>query len=70
MKHIAPTVVLLLMGLLSPVITARSDEPKNHDFDVVRDEAAVSPYQLPSILVSSEGKPITTSEEWFNVRRP
>jgi hypothetical protein len=47
-----------------------ADEPKNHDFDVIRDEASVPPYQLPPILVSSEGKPITTAEEWFNLRRP
>lgn len=70
MKHIAPAVVLLLIGLLNPVAPARADEPKNHDFDVVRDEAAVPPYQLPPILMSAEGKPITTPEEWFNVRRP
>ncbi|MCL4177232.1 MAG: hypothetical protein KJ072_05755 [Verrucomicrobia bacterium] len=28
------------------------------------------PYQLPPLLVSSEGKPITTPEEWFDIRRP
>ena len=26
--------------------------------------------QLPPLLVSSEGKTITTPEEWFNIRRP
>ena len=52
------------------VAPARSDEPKNHDKDVVYDEAKVPPYDLPPLLVSSEGKPITTPEEWFNVRRP
>jgi len=39
------------------------DEPKNHDFDVIRDEAHVPAYQLPPLLVSSEGKPITTPED-------
>jgi len=56
----------LLLGMPRPV----ADEPKNHDFDVVRDEAAVPPYQLPPILVSAEGRAITTPEAWFQVRRP
>jgi len=37
---------------------------------VVYDEAKVPPYDLPPLLVSSEGKPITTAEAWFNLRRP
>lgn len=49
---------------------ALGDEPKNHDFDVVRDEAQVPPYQLPPILVTAAGKPVVTPEEWFRVRRP
>ncbi len=57
-------VVLLL------TMTARADEPKNHDFDVIREEAKVPSYQLPPLLVSSEGKPITTPEEWLDLRRP
>jgi len=55
---------------VSVTIAACADEPKNHDFDVIRDEARVPTYQLPPILVSAEGKPITTPEEWFSVRRP
>ncbi len=62
--------LLHFLAGLALVGTALADEPKNHDFDVIRDEAGVPPYQLPPILVSSEGKPITTPEEWFNVRRP
>ncbi len=52
------------------VLLVRADEPKNHDKDVVYDEAKVPPYDLPPLLVSSEGKPITTPEEWFTLRRP
>ena len=63
-------VVSLVLSLLRPPCTTHADEPKNHDFDVIRDEASVPPYQLPPILASSEGKPITTAEAWFNVRRP
>jgi hypothetical protein len=61
---------LLLASLLLVTIPARSDEPKNHDFDVIYGEARVPAYQLPPLLVSSEGKAITTPEEWFNIRRP
>lgn len=65
------THLILSAALLGSVtFSLLADEPKNHDFDVIRDEASVPPYRLPPILVSSEGKPITTVEEWFNVRRP
>ena len=47
-----------------------ADEGKYHDKDLVYDEAKVPPYDLPPILMSSEGKPITTPDEWFNIRRP
>jgi hypothetical protein len=65
LQVIAGTLLLTLA-----VMAVMADEPKNHDFDVIRDEASVPPYQLPPILVSAEGKPITTPEEWFNIRRP
>jgi hypothetical protein len=61
---------LLVAVLILPLPNVLSDEPKNHDFDVVRDEALVPPYQLPALLVSSEGKTITTPDEWFHTRRP
>lgn len=57
---------LALLGFAA----VRAEEPKNHDFDVVRDESKVPAYQLPPVLVSSEGDRITTPEEWTNVRRP
>ena len=61
--------LLLLAGtcLISPL---HSEEAKNTDLDVVRGEAMVPPYDLPPVLVSSEGNPIIIPEEWFNVRRP
>jgi hypothetical protein len=61
---------LLAVLSLLPIVIALPGEPKNHDFDVIRDEASVPPYQLPPILASAEGQAITTPEEWFNVRRP
>ena len=63
-----PTDGLILALLLAS--SGAADEPKNFDFDVIREEAMVPAYQLPPLLVSSEGKPVTTREEWFNVRRP
>ena len=60
----------LAAAVLSLALLGAADEPKNHDFDIIRDEAKVPPYQLPLLLVSSEGKPISTPEQWFNVRRP
>lgn len=57
-----------LLGLGSVVL--RADEPKNHDFDVIREESKVPAYQLPAALVSAEGRPITTPEELFRIRRP
>ncbi|MSU37245.1 MAG: hypothetical protein EXS36_19550 [Pedosphaera sp.] len=69
MKRIAAISALVLTTLCS-VLSVRADEPKYHDSDLVYHEAKVPPYDLPPLLVSSEGKPITTSEEWFNVRRP
>lgn len=63
-----PSIILLtLLPLLGGL---RADEPKNHDFDVVRNEALVPPYQLPPLLVSSDGRRISTPEEWFTTRRP
>ena len=58
-----------LLALLT-LVPVHADEAKNHDLDVVREESKVPPYELPSLLVSSEGRPITTPEEWFQVRRP
>lgn len=65
-----PTLSLALVAGFLLALPVWSDEPKNHDKDVVYDEAKVPPYDLPPLLVSSEGKPITTPEDWFNVRRP
>ena len=59
-----------MVGAQPFVSPLQADEPKNHDFDVVWDEALVPPYQQPPILVSAEGKAITTPEQWFNIRRP
>jgi len=60
----------LLLLILCGNFSTWADEPKNHDKDVIYDEARLPAYDLPPLLVSSEGKPITTAEEWFAIRRP
>jgi hypothetical protein len=55
---------------LSAIGPSAAREPKESDKDLIYDEARVPAYDLPPLLVSSEGKPITTPDEWFHVRRP
>ena len=45
-------------------------EAKEYDDDVIYDEGKVPHYDLPPLLVTAEGKPVTTAEAWRNVRRP
>jgi len=49
---------------------ALAREPKEYDFDVNYEEDRLPKYQLPPLLVTSEGDRITTAEEWRNIRRP
>ena len=62
--------LLTVMAISLPFAGVRSDEPKNHDFDVVRTEDAVPAYQLPPLLVTVEGHPVRTPQEWVQQRRP
>ena len=45
-------------------------QAKEGDKDVNYDEAKVPTYDLPELLVTVEGKRITTPEEWYALRRP
>ena len=45
-------------------------EPKEHDADVNYDESRLPHYDLPPLLVTPDGKRITTAEEWHTIRRP
>lgn len=60
--------LLMLAIVLPPDLEAR--EAKEFDKDVNYDEERLPNYDLPPLLVSSMGKPITTPEEWFSIRRP
>ena len=59
-----------LAAVLMLALPARTDEPKNHDHDVVREESRVAPFHLPPLTVTAEGTPVTTAGQWLNQRRP
>ncbi|MCA9213203.1 MAG: acetylxylan esterase [Planctomycetales bacterium] len=59
---------LLLVVCIASQLFAR--EPKEFDKDVNYDEARLPHYDLPPLLLTAEGKEVTTPEEWKNVRRP
>ena len=45
-------------------------EAKEYDRDVIYEEERLPNYDLPPVLVTSMGEPVTTAEDWFGVRRP
>jgi len=49
---------------------ARAREAKEFDTDVNYDESKVPRYDLPPLLETAEGEPVTSAEQWRNVRRP
>ena len=58
-----------ILGLvLGTMVLAR--QAKEGDKDVNYDESKIPAYDLPELLVTVEGKRITTAEEWREVRRP
>lgn len=61
-------ILLMFAIVVCPNLDAR--EAKEYDKDVNYDEERIPDYDLPPLLVSSMGKPITTPEEWFSIRRP
>ena len=67
-RKIAHICLLILMAISSQVCSAR--EPKEYDSDVNYKEARLPSYDLPPLLLTAEGKKITTADEWRNIRRP
>lgn len=49
---------------------AISQQKKELDYDVIYDESKVPSYQLPNLLTTSTGRPVTNSDEWERLRRP
>jgi len=66
--NVRPALFATLLSVACGSALAR--ELKEFDKDLRYDEARLPAYDLPPLLVSAEGKPITTPEEWFNIRRP
>ena len=66
LQKVIPT--LAALGLSAGALFAR--ELKEFDNDINYDEARVPHYDLPDPLVTAEGKPVTSAEQWRNVRRP
>ena len=69
MINIRP-LALLLCSLFVCTYIASGQEKKEFDYDVNYDEAKVPAYRLPTLLVSAEGRRISTPEEWRSIRRP
>ncbi len=63
------TVICIAILLLSSTLVF-SREPKEYDGDVIYNESKIPHYDLPRLLVTAEGKKVTTSEEWRDIRRP
>ena len=61
-----PLSLLLILGFAA----AQAREAKEYDRDVNYDEARLPTYDLPPLLLTAEGKKITTAEEWLTIRRP
>lgn len=61
------TVCMMAVLLCSPLM---GRERKEYDADVIYDEGKIPHYDLPPLLVTAEGKAVTTPEEWRNIRRP
>jgi len=68
MVRITSLLTLSLILCISFNVCAR--EAKEADSNVIYDEDRIPAYDLPPLLVSAEGKPITTPEEWRTIRRP
>ncbi|MHC4105729.1 MAG: acetylxylan esterase, partial [Planctomycetota bacterium] len=63
------TTICIAIFLLSGTVVL-SREPKEYDSNVIYDESNIPHYDLPELLVTAEGKKVTTPEEWRNIRRP
>ncbi|MDE2643648.1 MAG: hypothetical protein OSB55_12975, partial [Verrucomicrobiota bacterium] len=66
--HVKTIPILTALGLSVGALFAR--ELKEFDNDVNYDEARVPQYDLPDPLITAEGKPVASAEQWMNVRRP
>lgn len=64
---LARNIVILLLVFCG---TVNAREPKEYDKDVNYDEDRLPQFDLPPLLLTAEGKKVTTAEEWMTIRRP
>lgn len=62
--------IIAFFALAFSVCSSVAREGKESDKDVNYDESKVPHYDLPPLLVTPDGKRITTADEWKTVRRP
>ena len=55
---------LMITSLCGVIASQASAQDANYD------ESKIPPYELPELLVTSQGKPVQTIEQWETVRRP
>ncbi len=63
-------IVCIFMASLIARTTGQAREAKEYDADVLYKEDRLPHYDLPPLLRTSQGKPVTTPEEWKTIRRP
>jgi len=61
-------ILCFIFAIIGSFADAR--EQKEYDSDVNYDENKTPHYDLPPLLVTAEGKPVTTTEQWATERRP
>ncbi len=61
---------LLLAVILAAPISLVAREDKESDSDVNYDEDKIPHYDLPALLVTSEGRAVQSADEWRTLRRP
>lgn len=61
---------LIITLCFLPLLALEARESKEYDNDVNYDESKIPHYDLPQLLITPDGKKITTAEEWQQIRRP
>jgi hypothetical protein len=64
------TLLLAITGAFLLPTLGHAVQLKELDSDINYDEARIPHYDLPPLLTTAEGDPVTTAEEWRNIRRP
>jgi len=68
MNHLIPK-AMLKIGIIAFIFSSLNIHSFAQD-QANYDEGKVPPYKLPELLVTSDGRTITSSREWIDIRRP